>query len=149
MFNIFRQFSELIDNPNLLMLSMAKAMNIDMSEAINCDSLPVEDLNTMMKKCFGCPSQFLCVLFLEMRGGQIVNAPSYCPNRARLSELQEKAAGAKVDSKAPDDAEGAAVAGAGTMPASSQQKKRNTHSVLFSHYRGVCDISHRPRSSPN
>lgn len=73
---------------DLLMWHMTEAMEIDLAAAIRRSGLSVDSLGEMLRACSGCPEPGLCRVFLDSRPGRLAEAPSYCPNRARLAALR-------------------------------------------------------------
>ncbi|PVH30027.1 DUF6455 family protein [Pararhodobacter oceanensis] len=93
---------------DLLIWEMVNAMEIDLACAIQRDELPIKTLGAMMRNCHACPAPRLCGVYLDSRAGRTAQAPSFCPNREKLSDLQRNrrysTAAAPHKTTAPQDA---------------------------------------------
>lgn len=72
-----------------LMWRMTQGMGLDLAAAVRWGFFPVDSLNEMLRTCEGCREPGLCRVYLDSRPDHIATAPSYCPNRSRLTKLQE------------------------------------------------------------
>lgn len=83
----------------LLMWDMVRAMDIDLAAALRTNTLPVATLSAMMQACNSCPEPKLCAVFLDRRDGHTDQAPSFCPNGARLAALRGSTAKTEISTE--------------------------------------------------
>ena len=79
-----------LGDPNLhfwLTRSIARAVDVNLSEALACGGLSVQVYSEMVTRCRKCQHVETCEAWLAASGGSAEAVPPHCPNADLLNRL--------------------------------------------------------------
>ena len=79
-----------LGDPNLhfwLTRSIARAVDVNLSDALACGSLSVQSYSDLVTRCRKCQHVERCEAWLAKHGGDAQAVPDYCPNANIMNRL--------------------------------------------------------------